>query len=138
LGDFREEILLLRKELQRFLIKARDGSFEKRIVVDGAEKYVRIDDIERVDVMKGLVNMIKKVSVDHVKLERDEMVSQEDVVMLVGGIVDVVRRVLSDDKKFGEDFIPALGRLCGMVETVGGKRVIDPPDTGHRGSVLSV
>lgn len=109
--DLREEIVLVRSELQRMLKEYEGGNFKVRVgsARDGF-KYVEADDMERSKALNALVRSLSRISVDNLRLTEDEMVSKDKLKVWAAGTISIVER-MSPDKRFRDEFVEQFAKL---------------------------
>lgn len=109
--DLREEIVLVRSELQRMLKEYEGGNFKVRVGSprDGFE-YVQADDMERSKALNALVRSLSRISVDNLRLTEDEMVSKDKLKVWAAGTISIVER-MSPDKRFRDEFVEQFAKL---------------------------
>lgn len=109
--DLREEVVLVRSEIQRLLKDCENGEFRVRVGSprDGYE-YVRADDMEKAKVLNALVRSLSRISVDNLRLTEDEMVSKDRLKVWAAGTISIIER-MAPDKRFRDEFVEQFAKL---------------------------
>lgn len=122
--DLREDIHVVRAEVQKVLDSYRSGDFKVRVKhVYGAGptrseefEYVDADDKEKVKALTDLMRVLGKLSVDNLKLTEDDVVTYDQVRIWAAGVVNLVER-MAPSKGFSDEFVGEFAKILDNVRT---------------------
>lgn len=122
--DLREDIIVVRSEIQKILDSYKSGDFKVRVKkVEGAgamrtEEFIQVDadDKEKVKALTDLMRVLSKLSIDNLKLTEDDVVTHDQVKIWAAGTVNLVER-MAPDKEFRDEFVREYAKILNNVRT---------------------
>jgi len=122
--DLREDIIVVRDEIQKILDSYRGGDFKvrvKKVTGAGADRmeefeHVDADDLEKTKALTQLMRVLGKLSVDNLKLTEDDVVTYDQVKMFAAGTVNLIER-MSPDNDFRDEFVREFAKILNNVRT---------------------
>lgn len=122
--DLREDIHVVRDEVQKILDSWNGGKFQVRVKkVSGAgasrqEEFVLedADDVEKAKVLTQLMRVLSKMSIDNLKLTEDDVVTYDQVKMFAAGVINLIER-MAPSAEFTQEFIGEFAKILNNVKT---------------------
>jgi hypothetical protein len=122
--DLREDIIVVRQEVQKILDSYKQREFNVRVKqVSGTgptriEEFIDVpaDDIEKTKALTALMRVLSKLSVDNLKLTEDNVVTHDQVKIFAAGTINLVERMAPSDE-FVNEFVAGFAKILNNVKT---------------------